>query len=120
MRTVRPSPQWQDSLIRLESGQRVVIDAEETWSPDMQNQIAWCGADGVYNLPAGSGYLLPGANVGALVARIGDDGPIFAVGSRGDFIADRAGLLNLAMNENPSLNNQAGKIVAQIIVFSQP
>ena len=91
MRTVRPSPQWQDSLIRLESGQRVVIDAEETWSPDMQNQIAWCGADGVYNLPADSGYLLPGANVGALVARIGDDGPIFAVGSRCDFIADQAG-----------------------------
>ena len=120
MRTVRPSPQWQDSLIRLESGQRVVIDAEETWSPDMQNQIAWCGADGVYNLPAESGYLLPGANVGALVARIGDDGPIFAVGSRCDFIADRAGLLNLAMNENPSFNNQAGKIVAQIIVFSPP
>ena len=70
--------------------------------------------------PQDSGYLLPGANVGALVARIGDDGPIFAVGSRCDFIADRAGLLNLAMNENPSLNNQAGKIVAQVIVFSQP
>ena len=120
MRTVRPSPQWQDSLIRLESGQRVVIDAEETWSPDMRNQIAWCGADGLYNLPAESGYLLPGANVGALIARIGDDGPIFAVGSRYDFIADRAGILHLAMNENPDFNNQAGKVVAQIIVFSQP
>ena len=119
MRTVRPSPQWQDSLIRLESGQRVVVDAEETWSPDMCNQIAWCGADGVYNLPADSGYLLPGANVGALVARIGT-GPIFAVGSRCDFVADRAGILHLAMNENPDFNNQAGKIVAQIIVFSQP
>ena len=117
MRTVRPSPQWQDSLIRLENGQRVVIDAEETWSPDMRNQIAWCGADGLYNLPAGEGYLLPGANVGALVARIGDDGPIFALGSRCDFIADRAGILHLAMNENPSFNNQAGKIVAQVIVF---
>ena len=41
MRTVRPSPQWQDSLIRIEKGQRVVIDAEETWSPDMRTQIAW-------------------------------------------------------------------------------
>ena len=50
MRTVRPSPQWQDTLIRIEKGQRVVIDAEECWSPDMRNQIAWCGADGVYNL----------------------------------------------------------------------
>ena len=70
--------------------------------------------------PQTRGYLLPGANVGALVARIGDNGPILAVGSRCDFIADRAGILHLAMNENPSFNNQAGKIVAQIIVFSQP
>ncbi len=120
MRTVRPSPQWQDSLIRLAPGQRVVVDAEETWSPDMRNQIAWCGADGVYNLPAESGYLLPGANVGALLGRIGDAGPVFALGSRCDFIADRAGILHLAMNENPSFNSQAGKIVAQIIVFSAP
>lgn len=120
MRTVRPSPQWQDSLIRLEQGQRVVIDAEETWSPDMRNQIAWCGADGLYNLPADSEYLMPGTNVGALIARIGDDGPSFAIGSRCDFIADRAGVLHLAMNENPNFNNQAGKIVAQIIVFSPP
>ncbi|SVC44043.1 uncharacterized protein METZ01_LOCUS296897 [marine metagenome] len=116
MRTVRPSPQWQDSLIRIEKGQRVVIDTEETWSPDMRNQIAWCGADGVYNLPAGEGYLMPGANVGTLVARIGD-GPVFAPGSRYDFVSDWEGVLHLAMNENPSFNNQAGKVVAQVIIF---
>ncbi len=117
MRTVRPSPQWQDSLIRIENDQRVVIDVEETWSPDMRNQIVWCGADGVYNLPADEGYLLPEANVGALVARVGD-GPAFAVGSRYDFIADREGVLYLAMNENPQFNNQAGKVVAQVIIFA--
>jgi hypothetical protein len=116
MRTVRPSSHWQDTLIRLQQGQRVVVDAEEVWSPDMRNQIVWCGADGVYNLPAGEGYLLPGTNVGALIARIGD-GPAFAVGSRHDFIADRSGVLHFAMNENPQYNNQAGKLVAQVIVF---
>ena len=115
-RTVRPSSEWQDTLIRLKKGQRVVIDAEEVWSPDMRNQVVWCGADGVYNFPAGTGYLLPGANVGALIARVGSGKP-FAVGSRHDFIADQDGVLHFAMNENPGYNNQAGKITAQVIVF---
>ena len=88
LRTVRPSTTWQDTLIVVKKNQRVVFDAEETWSPDMRNQIAWCGADGIYEHPAGDGYLLPGTNVGALIARIGDDGPPFAVGSRHDIIAE--------------------------------
>lgn len=100
----------------INEGQRVVFDVEETWSPDMRDQIAWCGADGVYRHPAGEGYLLPGANVGALIARIGD-GPVFAVGSRHDFIAINSGTLFLAMNDHPDLRNQAGKVVAQIILF---
>jgi len=116
MCTVRPSSTWQDSLIRISQGQRLVIDTEETWSPDMRNQIVWCGADGLYNFPAGESYLLPGTNVGALIARIGDGAP-FAVGSRHDFIANRDGVLHLAMNENPEYNNQAGKLVSQIILF---
>lgn len=116
MRTVRPSPAWQDSLILVSQGQRVVVDTEEVWSPDMRDQIAWCGADGVYKHPAGDGYLLPGANVGCLIARIGD-GPVFAVGARYDFIADRAGTLFLAMNDHPDYNCQAGKVVSQVILF---
>ena len=116
MRAVRPSPQWQDTLIRVEKGQRLVIDAEETWSPDMRDQIVWCGADGVYRLAAGEGYLLPGASVGALVGRLGS-GPAFAVGSRFDAIADRDGVLYLAMNDNPKYNCQAGKVTAAVIVF---
>ena len=118
MRTVRPSSAWQDTLIRLDKGQRIVVDAEETWSPDMQNQIVWCGADGVYNLAAADGYLLPGANVGALVGRIGS-GEVFAIGSRHDFVAVDEGILYLAMNEDPKRSNQAGKITAQVIVFDE-
>ena len=66
---------------------------------------------------AGDGYLLPGTNVGALIARIGDDGPVFAVGSRHDIIADRSGTLFLAMNDHPQHNDQAGKVVAQVILL---
>ena len=118
-RTVRPSTEWQDTLIRVRVGQRVVIDTEEVWSPDMRNQIVWCGADGVYNHIAPEGYLLPGANVGVLIARIAD-GTAFAVGSRSDFIADADGVLFFAMNENPEYNNQAGKLAAQVILFDKP
>lgn len=116
LRTVRPSTTWQDTLIAVQAGQRVVFDAEETWSPDMRDQIAWCGADGIYRHPAGEGYLLPGTNVGALIARIGD-GPAFAVGSRHDIISESAGTLFLAMNDHPDHRNQAGKVVAQVILF---
>lgn len=118
MRTVRPSTTWQDTLIVIKKGQRVVIDAEETWSPDMRDQTAWCGADGIYRHPAGDGYLLPGTNVGALIARIGD-GPVFAIGSRHDLIATAEGTLFLAMNDKPEHRNQAGKVVAQIILFDE-
>ena len=117
LRTVRPSTTWQDTLIVVKKKQRVVFDAAETWSPDMRNQIAWRGADGSYEHPAGDGYLLPGTNVGAPIARIGDDGPVFAVGSRHDIIADRSGTLFLAMNDHPQHNDQAGKVVAQVILF---
>lgn len=118
-RTIRPTPSWQDSLIRVGLGQRVVIDAEDVWSPDMRDQIAWCGADGLYNRTAGTGYLMPGVNIGALVIRIGS-GPAIAVGSRYDFIADREGVIYFAMNENPAHTSQAGKVTAQVIVFDLP
>ena len=119
MRAVRPSSQWQDSLIRLEKGQRVVVDVEGVWSPDMRDQIVWCGADGVYRLPAGEDYLMPGTCVGALIARVGDGKP-FAVGSRCDFVVAGDGVLFLAMNENPKLNCQAGQVMTQVIVFDEP
>ena len=117
LRTVRPSTTWQDTLIVVKKKQRVVFDAEETWSPDMRNQTAWCGADGSCESPAGDDYLLPGTDVGALMAGIGDDGPVFAVGGRHDIIADRSGTLFLAVNDHPQHNGQAGKVVAQVILF---
>ena len=58
------------------------------------------------NLPAEEGFLMPGANVGALIAKIDD--MVFAVGSRYDNAAPAEGVIFLAMNENPEHNNQAG------------
>jgi hypothetical protein len=119
MRAIRPSPSWQDTLIRLHDGQRIVIDVEGTWSPDMRDQVVWCGADGVHRLPGGPDYLMPGANVGAVVARIGE-GKLLAVGSRFDYVVAEEGVLYLAMNENPANNCQAGQVMAQVIVFDAP
>ena len=115
IRTARPNPIWQESYVRVKKGQRLVIDAEGAWSPDLQNRIGWCGGDGVANTPGSAAYLLPGTNIGALIAKIGDT--VFAVGSRYDNPAPDDGVIFLAMNETPHNNNQAGSLLAQIILF---
>ena len=117
IRTARPSPVWQESYVRVKKGQRLVIDAEGAWSPDLQNRIGWCGGDGVANTPGSSDYLLPGTNIGALIAKI--ENVVFAVGSRYDNPAPADGVIFLAMNENPHNNNQAGSLLAQIILFDE-
>jgi hypothetical protein len=117
IRTARPSPVWQESYVRVKKGQRLIIDADGAWSPDLQNRTGWCGADGVPKTPAGDGYLHPGTNIGALIAKIGSD--VFAVGSRYDNPAPADGVVFLAMNENPNNNNQAGSLLTQIIIFDE-
>ena len=116
--TARPSPQWQESYVRVKKGQRIVIDAEGAWSPDLRNRTGWCGGDGVANTIASDGYLMPGTNIGALIAKIGDSEP-FAVGARYDNKVGADGVFFLAMNENPDYNNQAGSLMVQIIVFDE-
>ena len=117
IRTARPSPVWQESYVRVKKGQRLVIDADGAWSPDLQNRTGWCGADGVAKTPGGDNYLLPGTNIGALIAKIGS--AVFVIGSRYDNPAPADGVIFLAMNENPNNNNQAGSLLAQIIVFDE-
>ena len=85
--------------------------------PDLQNRTGWCGADGVANTPGYSDYLLPGTNIGALIAKI--ESTVFAVGSRYDNPAPADGVIFLAMNESIHNNNQAGSLLAQIILFDE-
>ncbi|MBM3216081.1 hypothetical protein FJZ36_14335 [Candidatus Poribacteria bacterium] len=118
IRMARPSTHWQETYVRLAAGNRLVVDAEGAWSPDLRNRIGWCGGDGVPGLIAGDEFLMPGANVGALIARIGNGKP-FAVGARYDNIVREEGVLFIAMNENPKHNNQAGFLMAQFIVFGE-
>ncbi|MDE0021344.1 MAG: hypothetical protein OXT69_08180 [Candidatus Poribacteria bacterium] len=116
VRLVRPTPEWQESYVRVKAGQRLVVDAEGAWSPDLRNRQGWCGGDGIPNLIAGDGFRLPGANVGCLVGRIGNGKPR-AFGHRYDNYLDEDGVVFLAMNENPNHNNQAGQLLVQLILF---
>lgn len=111
----RPSSFWQESYVRIQKGQRLVIEAEGAWSPDGKNRTVWCGADGIPNLTGNDDFPLPGSNVGMLIAKI--RGEVIAVGSRYDNPAPESGVIFMAMNENPAHNNQAGYLLAQIITF---
>ena len=117
MRMARPSTKWQETYVRVKKGQRLVVDAEGAWSPDLRDRIGWCGGDGVPNMQGGDGYLMPGANIGTLLGRIGSDGRVIAFGARYDNIVLEDGVIFIAMNDHPNNNNQAGYLWVQFIVF---
>lgn len=117
-KSVRPNATWQEMYLQVRKGQRVIISADGLWSPEMRPAtIVWCGPDGITGRLAGDEFLVPGTNVGALVGRIGPEGPPVTLGSYHDFVSPFEGPLFLAMNENPEYHNQAGEVKAQIILF---
>lgn len=117
-KTIRPNAIWQEMYLQVRKDQRVVITADGLWSPEMRPAtIVWCGPDGIEGHIATDDYLLPGANVGALIARIGNNSAPIAVGNYHDFHATCGGPLFMAMNEHPEYHNQAGALKAQIILF---
>ncbi|MDA1191218.1 MAG: hypothetical protein O3A46_05975 [Candidatus Poribacteria bacterium] len=117
IRMGRPSPSWQESYVRVKKGQRLIVDAEGAWSPDLRNRTGWCGGDGMPNTLAGDNYLKPGANIGALLGRIGGGGEVIVFGHRYDNFVHEDGVIYIAMNENPGHNNQAGQLMVQFIVY---
>ena len=104
---------WQDTGLFVEAGQAFTINASGTvniWPncdatkveqgyPDVDCALMNVSPDGttVFD-PALEGYPLPGANVGALVARVGD-GAAFLVGTHGSFITETSGNLFIAVND---------------------
>jgi hypothetical protein len=105
---------WRYAGIMLEEGDVFTISAsgavniwpncEETKAeqgfPDFNCADATLGPNGTTVFgPAEDGYPVPGANVGALVAKIGSNGTPFLVGTGGTFVADRRGRLLVAIND---------------------
>jgi hypothetical protein len=118
-KTIRPNAVWQEMYLQIKKNQRVIITAEGLWSPEMRPAtILWCGPDGIQNRLGGEEYLLPGTNLGSLIARVGSDNSMIPIGVYHDFFSPFEGPLFLAMNENPEYHNQAGAVQAQIIIFN--
>ncbi|MGD0159356.1 MAG: LecA/PA-IL family lectin [Candidatus Bathyarchaeia archaeon] len=111
-----PPDSWADSGISLSSGDTVSITATGRVSWD--GGYDWAGPDGDPSWPSSSGFenpILPGAPVGALIAKIGD-GPIFLVGS-GPTPANGEGELIFAVNdENGSNYNNVGNFTVTIVM----
>jgi hypothetical protein len=82
--------------LRVNRGDRVFIQADGKITMTPWGSNAFSIPDGMPNY---GWYQSDGANqiaMGALVARIGNDGPIFLIGSKKDFVAEKSGTLELA------------------------
>lgn len=89
--------------LRLERGDRVSISASGTITMAPFGSRAFSTPDGAANYGWYVENQIPG---GALVAKIGDNGPIFKVGSKHAFVADRAGELQLGIGSANNPGNQ--------------
>jgi hypothetical protein len=95
---------FKNTKIRVEVGDRVSITADGTITMTPWGSNAMSTPDGSPNY---GWYMGNDVAAGALVAKIGDSGPIFKVGSKNTFVAKKAGTLMLAIGMNPSYANQA-------------
>jgi hypothetical protein len=115
---VSGSVAWTDTGLSLAQGQRLVVRADGQVSSS--EGVAPVGPDGATDLHPGV-CVLPGPDHhAALIARIsgGAPGPPFLVGSAFDGPADRAGQLQLGVNDI-GVDNNAGAFSASIQVTPQ-
>jgi hypothetical protein len=96
---------WVDSGFAVTAGTPVAISASGRATTAPPSDIgAQSGPDGqstpCSNFDGQSPCALDGAPYGALIGRIGPDGPAFLVGSRLQLLPDRDGVLYLAVNDN--------------------
>ncbi len=111
--SVAAAADWTSTEIRVQKGQRIVINASgEADLGDNQR----CGPDG---LPiADSRKLVAARPTGALIAVVGDDNDDFIfVGSATEFVSPHNGILFLSVNEG-NLKDNNGAFVARVKVLS--
>lgn len=104
---------WQSTAVPLYEGDRLEIHASGRWlyTPDEVHGPA--GHDR-YRSPAF--YPLPGVPGGALIGRIGENGPPFYVGKRLVRRADRDGQLYLRIDDDILTDND-GSVAVRITVI---
>jgi hypothetical protein len=94
---------FKNTGIRVQAGDRVTIKAEGSIVMSPWGGNARSGPDGMPNY----GWYIPGQIPGgALVARIGDKGTAFKVGSSSTFVARQAGTIQLAIGMQAEYANE--------------
>ncbi len=136
--TTRPAPQpvsavvaanggWQRTQVTVQAGGQLTISATGRWAsaPQSPNTIARANIPGTdangYPNTAGQGQtILPSANIGALIGRIGDGAP-FLVGASYNGTAPASGVLSLSMNDNSeSFGDNSGRLAVNVTATAPP
>jgi hypothetical protein len=108
---------WQSIGIQLSKGDQYTIRAEGQW---MYSPFAGPnGPEGHRRYHAPSFYPLPGVGGGALIGRVGEDGPPFYVGRGTSGRAERNGLLYLRIDDD-LLGDNVGYLTFEVTVTSPP
>ena len=102
---------WQSTGLYLQAGESFTLRASGQWQ--YTPLIKLSGPQGVYRAAPGS-YPLPQMPAGALLARIGEDGQPFVVGSAYSSRAQVAGLLYLRINDDLLGDNQGAMEVSWV------
>lgn len=107
---------WQSTGVRLEAYETAVIRAKGEWlyTPD-----EWHDANGHKRYPAPSFYPMSGVAGGVLLGRVGDEGSIQFVGTRGRVYTDVPGMLYLRINDDVLTDNE-GSLQISIEVIPAP
>lgn len=103
--TVQAKSKWPDSGISIEKGDRVIVRyTGGRWTANPET--GFVDANGNSEFIAKPGYTLPGANEGALCARVGESGKVVLIGDEGQVPSDSSGKLYLCINDD--LNGEYG------------
>jgi hypothetical protein len=111
--TMDPTDHWTNTGIMVRAGDVIRLNTSGSvrTAPDAQP----VGPEGARSARA-SGAPLPNRPAGALIARIGDDGPWMFVGARqGTIRADRDGTLHLAVNDD-YYDDNTGELRVAIVI----
>jgi hypothetical protein len=117
---------WSGSGIDINVGDQVELRySGGKWQ--VSPETGGVDASGKEGCTATSGYTLPGKNEGLLCGRIGSDGPVFPVGNKYAFTADKKGELYFCANDDLTgqygagfADNEGSVHVIVDIIPSQP
>lgn len=102
---------WTASQAQVSMGQNVVVSASGEWSVEVGG--APFGPDGAPDPPGTHGFPSNSLPFASLIARVGEHGRVFFIGSHSEFVADTSGVLWLGINDYPTTDN-SGALQAHI------